>query len=575
MDLTTERNNRPWDWKSRSSTDQSARSASLTSIVDMYRRPSTSSSLYDTHSRNVEGYTDYKENFYEPLNNNVRDESPGCHIPARASSISHSRLLRTNSTGSVVELARSPSYCTTSEKESSYGELGHHRQPESCNESFMDEDEDCLRDIEKVISEAIANVAEGAEGSMGNDTIRASKKRTPAPGLTPSCFNSLPVRTFATVGAPTFAEPVARYPLKRSANSFESALEKRPEGRLPDNISRSSSQTSKWTLDPALAEFTALLSSFDRLAKSPFTHTDDEETDTMSVKTKCSNNLDILDRIALEGKVYQKGHRRNRAALCASTVGFSSDESTIDLQLTDNETISLTPKPLSPQKVDIECRKCDSLMKALPPLPPSIPSTMAVPSTNHDGYQASSTEDGAHLKLKLRINGSTSSVNAGDTIEQIGEHKDSPTPRQKLRLKISRTQLGQGKAKRFNNNSKSSRLKHCNSLADLAPDTKSNGQVEIVCRRTSLDAIEDENARRESLHSSNQFNISYPPSPKRLNSYLRPEISTKVGAEGAPRGFKPDADVVAKHRLRQKLSFFKLRFTATVAPATAKLVQPA
>ncbi|CEJ95121.1 hypothetical protein VHEMI10620 [[Torrubiella] hemipterigena] len=457
-------------------------------------------------------------------------------------------------------------------KEGSYNDLSYEKCRDSADDSFMDDDDDCLHDIEKVITEAIANVE---HGNTGNDTIRVSKTRN-TPGNAQGCFENLHDKLFATVGPSSLTEPAARRSLKRAANSFDSALKTQVCDKLHANVSRTSSQTSKWTLDPALAEFTALLSSFDRLAKSPFTHTDDED-EVVSTKPKSSNHLEILDRIALEGNVYQKRHRRNRAALCASTVGFSSDKSTVDLQLTDDETISMTPKPLSPQKKETEAPKCNSLMKDLPPLPLLNASSSTIPALREADDETHSAEDGAHLKLKLRINGSVSSLDPGSPREQVGEHADAQQPRQKLRLKISRTQLGQGKNKRYNGNSKSSRLKNCNSLADLAPDAKwmdqSNGNTSTckpaLYRKTSLDVIEDENARRESLQSLDQFNLSYPPSPKKQDT-----TSRRIGSSGELKSMKSDFDLAAKHRLRQKLSSFKLRFTGMAAPAAAKLVQP-
>lgn len=87
---------RPHDRHRAGSTDHSVRSASLTSIVDMYQRPITSGSAGPPLRSGGSFYYDYSEEFDKPapLNPGMDPEVPICPIPQRAGSNSRPMVLR-------------------------------------------------------------------------------------------------------------------------------------------------------------------------------------------------------------------------------------------------------------------------------------------------------------------------------------------------------------------------------------------------------------------------------------------------------------------------------------------------
>lgn len=551
--------------ENQSSAEQSARSSSLTSIVEMYQRPSTSTgSFYTQAQQTATPYTHTDEQ------NHVKSDwergtaiQQLASIPKRASSVGQL---------AYIPYPAKPWY-------TNFGNSRKPSQSESADESLSNDDDDCLREIEQVITEAIANV----RGSDYED--RSSERTDDDDDLYPRIPG--PRGFYSTVGP--YRQPEKQHiPQRAYPNTVGPyyAFRTTPQVIEEDNIAESTVELSK---DPEFAEYTALLSAFERLAKSPFAGSqegDDDNTD--KGRNRTHETLDILDRIALEGSVYQRGHRRNRAALCTSIVGCSGDESTIQLpQATDDNTIFPQEPQSSPARTQT-LSEGSYLMKTLPPLPltpdrlrepdESVRSVKKDKSDSILNAASMQTEDAnivdkEHLKLKLRINKSTSSVDTSSSPDCVQSESDGQVhaSRKRLRLKLSRTQLGQGHCRKLSTCSQSSRLKQCNSLAEFKSSPVLGTSV-IKRQRSaestppthcfmqpSLPVIEDASSRAErSSQPSDQFNLSYPPSPAKRppGQYNRSLTSISPGVDGF--GGRSDSGVSNNHRIRTKLSLFRL-----------------
>lgn len=349
--------------------------------------------------------------------------------------------------------------------------------------------------------------------------------------------------------------------------------------------------------------------------------TDDENTDVEDqARASKQLTLDLLDRVALESRAYQRRHRRNLAAFRISTMGFNADESTIDLSLSENNSL-LCPEQQGPrQENDSQCR----LMKALPPLPKQTvaddtldrifdemgqPVNSPAPELDHVspnfgqiGSAKSTTgltkTSRNPLKFKLRINTSTSSVESDCVPDGLkltkdhGKSLDEDLPKlatqvvnqpPRLKLKISRSQLGQGKTSQNRGITRSNRLKQCNSLADVIQSSrcsttrealKCSPETQPLCRNCSLDTISDSSPRADtSAQPSDQFNISYPPSPCEASREPQPLAASTQKSHGELRKAESDIGPVNQNRLRQKISFLRIRIGGSTPATSPKSVQ--
>ncbi|XWW97290.1 hypothetical protein V2A60_005272 [Cordyceps javanica] len=132
-------------------------------------------------------------------------------------------------------------------------------------------------------------------------------------------------------------------------------------------------------LDPAFVDFTSLLSSFERLAKSPFSKLSDEDEvdERHSRRSSKLSTMETLDEIETTENPYLKRHRRNMATARAGTPTLSPSGSLTEQPLSSGQgTLTLTPEPLSPRREKKgQTELHQRFMKALPPLPAEIPDT--------------------------------------------------------------------------------------------------------------------------------------------------------------------------------------------------------
>lgn len=349
--------------------------------------------------------------------------------------------------------------------------------------------------------------------------------------------------------------------------------------------------------------------------------TDDENTDVEDQGPASKQlTLNLLDRVALESRAYQRRHRRNLAAFRISTMGFNADESTIDLSTSENSSLLCPDQQAPQQESDGQCR----LMKALPPLPKqtivddtldrilnevgqsanSSAQELERVSLNFGQIRSAKSASGLAkssrnpLKFKLRMNTSTSSVESdcvpdglkltkahGKSLDEDHQQVTTQVANQppRLKLKISRSQLGHGKPPQNRGITRSNRLKQCNSLADVIQSSrssamrkalKSSPEMQPLCRDCSLDTISGSSPRADtSRQPSDQFNLSYPPSPCEAAKESHPLAASRRKSHGELRKAESDIAPMNQNRLRQKMSFLRVRIGGSNPAASPKSVQ--
>ncbi|CAG9971012.1 unnamed protein product [Clonostachys byssicola] len=257
------------------------------------------------------------------------------------------------------------------------------------------------------------------------------------------------------------------------------------------------------------SEFATLLTSLDRLGKAALPNIEDDiqhSSDSAGKEDEQSNAIEkngkAADSETISGKSkeereFQKRHRRNLAALRISTTGLGgTDSKPQNVPRSSEEIPILSPEPISPAR---ELRVKDSipqLMKALPPLPGSTGPNLAEnqehmvdapPNDSSMGSNMPSVEltevnfgssparhtSPQKFKLKVRRSLTQDADCQGQPPAPSSTNGISPAPasaspgRKRLKIKISRTQLGKGLGGCQGTVVRSPALKQCNSLADL------------------------------------------------------------------------------------------------------------
>lgn len=120
---------RPAYGQTASSVDQSSRTGSLTSIVEMYQRPSTAGIVPPLRPPGS-FYYDYSEEFETRVPRTMEPNIPLCPIPQRAASFSQPLVLRDETRarldGTTVEPDLKDVDCHESNTEDNFGNLPHH-----------------------------------------------------------------------------------------------------------------------------------------------------------------------------------------------------------------------------------------------------------------------------------------------------------------------------------------------------------------------------------------------------------------------------------------------------------------
>lgn len=164
----------PFDRYQRGSTDQSTRSASLTSIVEMYQRSLTNELEYPLPKKNSSFYYDYSEEFDSVSKYQSRLKAPICPIPQRASSINQPFLAEETQQSLNPGISASSSTNTSSSTSDSDGfqhlqtvrndanAVDSKSSYESCINSSAD---NSIRKIERVIVDTLETVTENRDST--------------------------------------------------------------------------------------------------------------------------------------------------------------------------------------------------------------------------------------------------------------------------------------------------------------------------------------------------------------------------------------------------------------------------
>ncbi|TWU71157.1 hypothetical protein ED733_002019 [Metarhizium rileyi] len=594
--------------------DRSGRSPSLTSIVDMYRRPSTAKGSRQPPQTAGSFYYDYSEDFDRPV-------------------ASHH---------DVNEQISVDTATIQDDDDHNYGEFAVEAKPGSHGSHYAGVDES--------ISQSCSGLQHGAADQ---------EEPTPEPNLEEDTTKSIVVgdtelsNLIATRrlsrSAPAGSQPsnsasdgllsdrqeatVNRAMLSKSDTSQSSRAVKdkpRPDCRFNavDNRQQSS-DIARCTLDPTLPDFASIFSSFDLLGKSPcFKSTD------ISAKILLGNgDADSINSSSHNPDIPR--YCRNVAAVRVSTAAMNDESEHLrDESMHEQELDILSPEPISPAHGLKVKNSIPQLMKALPPLPPGISTGEGQNqqrfrqsdgrvgerrqfdcSRLHDAIQrenevylsepmpneprkSNSAKQNSPSKFKVRVKPSDSPLIGSGDIDlasaqgiQGGLHFATAPKRPKLKLKLSRSQFGQGRGAAGEALARVNRLKQCNSLADLAlysnirttagqrpvNEDSPRGDVESEENvRSSLEARSAQSsAGDKSPQPSDPFSIPYPASPGDNTSNKRSLSSSNKDTLVQRTSCSSDRSPVQESGLRKKVSMFRLRiaesFTANSSKKSKKI----
>ncbi|EGX96910.1 hypothetical protein CCM_01568 [Cordyceps militaris CM01] len=597
---------RPSDRYYMGSIDQSSRSASLTSIVEMYQRPMTSSSTCPAMRPTGTLYYDYSEDFKDPDSEDIRQPViPLSPIPYRAGGGTKPTILQQD-----LQLKMHGTIDNPHIQGSAYSgyRRGYSRTDSSIEDSFdsylQGSHDDSIEEIERAIANAISNAA-------ADKLVAASEHLT---AYTDACRNRREDSQTKTTNVANMSRRLPaterQYGLKTAAPNLEMNINARRASQLSLN-------KNFMALDPAFADFTSLLSSFERLAKSPFSRLSDEDDvdERHSRRSSKLSTMDTLDEMESMENPHLKRHQRNVATAQVGTPALSSCESPTEHPLSSGEgALILTPEPLSPRRDKGFNEPHLRFMKALPPLPAEIPSThLTHANQNSSNKQAQNagaisqarslslrshiSRSGSPGKLKLRVRTPSSSgdndfacVSDGAKRERRSADECRPAtssrPPPKLKLKISRNQLGQGRNAQTESVIRNNRLKQCNALADVAQPPRNDVEKRIEKRKDEARSkgpnekqeplvtnVDPRESRVGSCQSSDQFNLSYPPTSVESVDVMLPRLEPFRESVEEVRAVQPETSETAARRIKPKFSLLRLRPANHAGPAT--LTKPA
>ncbi|KAH7162824.1 hypothetical protein B0J13DRAFT_21202 [Dactylonectria estremocensis] len=286
-------------------------------------------------------------------------------------------------------------------------------------------------------------------------------------------------------------------------------------------------------------------------------------------------------------------------------------------------TIILSPNPISPANQLKLTNSIPQLMKALPPLPqeaqqpsdspcgslstePDVSTALLFTSptksllhfkceeissflapkalsmeSNSEAVKASSRTRSSKFKIRMKSPRSPT-IGRQPSLMGVPGGGSNDYKRPRLKLKISRSHLCQNKAVQHGTVVRSPELKQYSSLSDMGHHrTKdlftSHCHIETVCfdketqpglAKCGLKAIHEASGLEPSPKTSDQFDIPYPPSPRRR------ETSTASQGQDAENEQQPGHRAVSSANrlgLRQKVSLLRLRVPRFSPPKTRKL----
>ncbi|KAH8128389.1 hypothetical protein LI328DRAFT_151297 [Trichoderma asperelloides] len=617
-------------------TDQSTRSASLTSIVEMYDKPVTSNSNCAPLRSTGSIYYDYSEQFEDRPSWDIDVDVPLHPMPQRAENIRQSLLLMVDIQAQFDigenDSESSKSNMQEAEKdliEPSHLSITRERHSEGTETKQLTlQDEDGATDL---TTSDLLNSIEIALNAFSekeqSQPLAVSNEASPNTELDTAEMGSV-MSNPASTGSIS--------PLTTSSEILNANFD-----IVEDLRSRPSSQAGgisklRYSLDPALSDFASVLSSFDRIGrvsilKDSEVQSIDMENNESSVFQPDEAEAPVLERLSersllpstdksgTEEKAYPKCHRRHIATMMVQTTGVIPDDISKNSSRREDGFPILSPEPISPAHELRVKESIPQLMKSLPPLPreagklsgygtvdllslpscsghePLMPSKdepsgmnqrslSAVLSPSSQNIQSKfSTRAVASPSLPRIIREATCSVAASRPVYNVLQgYGHTPAGRPALKLKASHSQLDPVRPSQSGLSPYSSRLKQCNSLAELAPcpkkdvvdekvDMAMGGKTQVSNCEANSDnlVIADETSVRfrPSSQPSDQFNIPYPPSPTKTAVHSSP--ITPIPGTALTEAHSYDISPSGPRGLRGKFPLLRLQFASSQRSAIA------
>ncbi|KAL3306641.1 hypothetical protein RB213_010774 [Colletotrichum asianum] len=382
------------------STDQSLRSSSLTSVIDMYCKQTPNSASAPIRTLRPAGsfYYDYTEGFETP---ETTDEAPTneantplAPIPKRASSLVKALVLRDETKArldAVVDISVKDS--SDSSGDDGRGAAQGHADSRDISPSLapfsFEKDGSSVThpndaDGGKGYSNMMSLFADDSDASQSEHARNSARRGLKDDAhehsiVTGSERDQTRADVLTTRGRFDSIPPQDKV-AKRSSG----------QGKLRGlaALLRSSVRNS---VDPGLSDLAALVSSFERIAKSPFLrkekgcsgmtddanhgdskYSDESKANTEELISATRQNTDQIDANskAMALKPFFRGHRRNQAVACISTNSLRSETPT---SIKSSNATIICPEPISPARELRVRNSIPQLMKALPSIPNESP----------------------------------------------------------------------------------------------------------------------------------------------------------------------------------------------------------
>ncbi|KAG6012965.1 hypothetical protein E4U43_007553 [Claviceps pusilla] len=594
-----------FEWHPRMPSDRGDRSPSLSSIVGMYRPPSSARNYRSHSQRACQFYYDYSEDFDNPT---VREDD------IQQQSIAHAELYHGDG-GSEGECSPDADVMTN---------MDCAVQAKNCSPRAHEDDNNnnnacspLMNSAESIPHNGEHNACNQADSRLGE--VRALRK------LSRSAPPSSQQLKQASLREDREAQNELAGLVSNSPRSKLLRMSKNLAGRPVSNQLCDKTNTSPnggvadCSPDQSLPDFASIFGSFDLLDRSPYFKSTtslakalDASGDTRSIHSAdhASHTRHIHDVSSTDTNSSEELVDESRFSLSRSAQGKKLD--------------ILSPEPISPVRGLKVKNSIPQLMKALPPLPSKLSQYVQNVTENSGPKDAEQTEQivaegycgedmmqneprkaqtgvearASPSKFKVRVKQTTASqghtaptgTSYGlDHQAQSGELSQNlavqALAKPKLKIRISRTQLGQGHHTTPGELPRANRLKDCNSLAELAPysskpskiadnDIDVGGDMDKQGshsdeRHELFDGVDELPGHRISTSSqpSDPFNIPYPSTSDDSATNNR-SISSSNKETLVPRpSCSPDTSLHHEIGLRKKMSMFRLRLVESLSSA--------
>ncbi|KAG6008314.1 hypothetical protein E4U21_004640 [Claviceps maximensis] len=582
--------------------DHEERSPSLSSIVGMYRPPSSAKNSRSQSQRACQFYYDYSEDFDNPT--------------ARESDVHQQPMAHTERYHGDGGVEGECEYSTNAD---GMANLNCAVEDERCAQKTHNEDKN-VRSSSTTSAER--GPLDGEHGGCNQADFRLREVRA-LRKLSRSAPPSSQQLKHATLREDREAQNELASLTGDSPRTKLLRVSKNLADQASDKIStRSNGDDAHCSPEQSIPDFASIFGSFDLLDRSPY----------FKSTSSFAKALDATGENRSIHSADHASHARHLHDLSSTDTNSSEervDESGFSLSRSaqDKKLDILSPEPISPVRGLKVKNSIPQLMKALPPLPSRLSQYVQTAAENsaskdtkhaeqldaegcrdedamQDGPQKAQTRTTARAspsKFKVRVKPSTSQMRAPPTGITYGSNNQTHSgeipqdvaaraqaeAKPKLKIKISRAQLGQGHYATGGALPRANRLKDCNSLAELAPCSSTPPKMadgsdvggdsekhdsQSDKRHGSFDGVDELPIQSTSTspQPSDPFNIPYPSSSDDNATNSR-SISSSNKDTLVPRlSCSPDTSLHHENGLRNKMSMFRLRLVESFSTNAMK-----